>query len=414
MYVRHCLRTIIRRFSTSPRRRLHWKGGVFNNTIFVQRLQQGYSGNLWRYFNAPGNAFFVSTNIVTLTGMVLYSTACTMSRQASVVDSLENGFPVEKSSAQVSNKNEMPAKLKQVDLLEDETESQILRAPNSYLIKMTLFYLFYSFHVYKQALETGVDVENETLQQLLTNISKIKGDGLELSGAEDAKFYKQWKFEFKSLFRNLSKAQQFHLPKSESFPKDLRNILERLENSPMTYHSDFYEFYQSVNDISQRRLLQLWYYDNSRNFMKKNSFSNERIYEQMVFESSQWNNVLFERYLSILYDPTSHKFKTMFNNSYYNGISSVSLDTMLAILKGLITSNLSNKNDHIVKVVSLLRKNSVVNAKKNLRILLPTDDKQPLLDQIMTTEKRKQTYSAMARNPVALKLLSILGGVTQD
>lgn len=181
----------------------------------------------------------------------------------------------------------------------------------------------------------------------------------------------------------------------------------------MAFQSDFYEFYQSINDISQRRLLQLWYYDNSRNLLKQNNFSNERIYEQMVFESSQWNNDLFEKYISVLYQPSSRRFQSMFNN-YFKGMTSVSLDTVLGVLKGLIASNVQRKNDHIVKVVSLLRKNSVLAGKKKLRVIIPTEDKIPLLEQMMTADVRKNTYSVMAKNPVALKLLSTLGGVKSN
>ena len=70
---------------------------MFQSTPRLQKGQQRYSETLWKYFNAPGNAFFVTTNVVTLTGMVIYSTVSTMSRQATIIDSLENGFGVENS-----------------------------------------------------------------------------------------------------------------------------------------------------------------------------------------------------------------------------------------------------------------------------------------------------------------------------
>ncbi|QEU63043.1 Pet494 [Kluyveromyces lactis] len=447
MHLRCCFRSMARRFHTSRRITLQWKSRMFQSIPRLQKGQQRYSETLWKYFNAPGNAFFVTTNVVTLTGMVIYSTVSTMSRQATIIDSLENGFGVENSfdavyddkqnfavpkrpRSEVSwrersqlKKHAMEQRRSEVTgensnaaanvetisdpFLDSNPEGKGLQSANSYMVKMGIFYLFYSFHIYKKSLETGVKVNDKMLQKLLDNVSQNERD---LHDIQNAAFYKSWRHEFGALLKNLSKAQHFSVPKPESFPEELQDVFKRLSDSKMTFQSDFYEFYQSINDISQRRLLQLWYYDNSRNLLKQNNFSNERIYEQMVFESSQWNNDLFEKYISVLYQPNSRRFQSMFNN-YFKGMTSVSLDTVLGVLKGLIGSNVQRKNDHIVKVVSLLRKNSVLAGKKKLRVIIPTEDKIPLLEQIMTADVRKNTYSVMAKNPVALKLLSTLGGV---
>lgn len=439
-----------RRFHTSRRITLQWKNKMFQSTPRLQKGQQRYSETLWKYFNAPGNAFFVTTNVVTLTGMVIYSTVSTMSRQATIIDSLENGFGVENSldavyddkqnfavpkrprsevswressqlkkqameqrrSEVIGESNNAAADIETISdpFLDSNPEGKGLQSANSYMVKMGIFYLFYSFHIYKKSLETGVEVNDKMLQKLLDNVPQNEHD---LHDIQNAAFYKSWRHEFGALLKNLSKAQHFSVPKPESFPEELQDVFKRLSDSKMAFQSDFYEFYQSINDISQRRLLQLWYYDNSRNLLKQNNFSNERIYEQMVFESSQWNNDLFEKYISVLYQPSSRRFQSMFNN-YFKGMTSVSLDTVLGVLKGLIASNVQRKNDHIVKVVSLLRKNSVLAGKKKLRVIIPTEDKIPLLEQMMTADVRKNTYSVMAKNPVALKLLSTLGGVKSN
>ncbi|CDO94174.1 unnamed protein product [Kluyveromyces dobzhanskii CBS 2104] len=450
MHLGYGIRSVVRRLHAGRRLTLQWRNSMFQNTPRLSRGQQKFLGTFWQYFNAPGNAFFVTTNVVTLTGMMLYSTVSTMSRQANILDSLENGFGVESSldqnyedtkvavlpkrlRSEVSWKELSPIKQKEVQrrdpqpiiesnsiaanaeakedpALDSYTDQTGLQSPKSYMSKMAIFYLFYSYHIYKKSLETGVEINDKALNTLLTS---LPSDVNTSSTVQNAAFYKSWRHEFGVLFKNLSKAQHFNIPKPGSFPEELQEVFTRLSQNNMTSQSDFYDFYQSINDNSQRRLLQLWYYDNSRNFLKRNSFSSEKIFQQMVFESSQWNNDLFEKYISVLYRPGSHHFRSMFNN-YFNGMTSISLDTVLTVLKGLIASNVKHKNDHIVKVVSLLRKNSLVSSKKNLRIIIPTQDKVPLLEKMLTADVRKSTYLIMAKNPVALKLLSTLGGVKSD
>lgn len=379
---------------------------------------------------------FVTTNIVTLSGMMLYSTISSMTRQSDLIESLESGFPLEerlqsgddkyiKRPIEVQPKSPEKATLSvekvqnpfsdvlaQEDFRTEESQAKIdLSTTNSYFVKMTLFYLFYSFHVYKVSLQKDSEVNNETLKTLLSKLSDMNSVVMEM-GCDD--FYSTWKMEFRILLKNLNNSQQFHLPTPSSFPIELRETFQKLDSNPMVNHSDFFAFYESIDDISEKQLLQQWYFDNCKNFKKVNNYSNEKIYGQMVFDSSQWNEKLFEKYLKVIFKPNSSIFRSFFNNNYVNGIPSVSLVTILEVLKGLITCKLEWKNDHIVRVVSLLRRNSMFCGKKRgIRILIPTEDKEPLLEEILTPTIKKKAYSVMAKDPVALKLLSNIGKITQ-
>lgn len=422
------IRTSFRKFHSARSYYFNLRGSdlICGPNLKQRRINVG--ATLWRYFNAPGNAIFITTNIVTLGGMMLYSTLSTFYRQSTLINSLENGFPVEDRLEEISNTKHDPLRInalekhgnlsssfERLSSLESSVypggtvaskDLEEISTSTSYFAKMTLFYLFYSFHVYKASLQDISTVNNEILMSLIEKLPKMRFDDMRV---ECYDFYGVWKQEFSELISGLNKSQQFHLPKPSSFPEELQDTFKLLEENPMETHRNFYNFYHSVANAEQKQLLQQWYYDNCSKLKKMNNFSNEKIYINMIQDSSKWNERVFEKYLKLVFRPNSYRSRAMFNTYYINGFSSISLSTSLEILKGLLTSDLELKNDYVVQIVSLLRKNSIMASQEKVRILLPSQKKAEQMNELMTPDVKKKTFSVMAQDPVALKLLSSIG-----
>lgn len=379
---------------------------------------------LWTYFNAPSNIMFVTTNLLTLCGMLLYSSVSCMSRRSYVIDSLEAGASIENN---LPIKNDPITTSNQITRLSDgpyERYNDVYSwkhlnplSTNSQVIKMSLFYLFYSFHLYKDVVNNKVSEKYKLAsEEWKNNIQKLQNLSRENSVniGSISTFYNIWISNFDSIFRNLSKSQQFHLPNCTSFPKLLCEITNHLENTPITTLSDFISFYYSLHTQEDRQLLQSWLYDYGH-FLKFDAcMDSELFYIEMIKSAISWNESLFQKYVNVVLNPDDLHRRLFFNLHKKSGIFTVDITTMIEILKGLLITQNEKKSDHIIKIMSMMRKDSYyLSTRNSVRICLPTNEQQLLLTKLISPEMRRSSYEFISKDPAALSVLKTISNLNR-
>ena len=116
---------------------------------FRQGLRPTNMGRtLWRYFNAPGNVVFVTTNVVTLVGMMSYTTLQGIARERALQDYMQ--------SRAWEDEIDEPA-VAEIGPIRKYLENEILLPSNKppstchmQHAKMSLFHLLYSFYICQQ------------------------------------------------------------------------------------------------------------------------------------------------------------------------------------------------------------------------------------------------------------------------
>ncbi|AET38249.1 Pet494p Ecym_2528 [Eremothecium cymbalariae DBVPG len=427
---------------------------------------------LWRYFNAPGNVLFVTTNMLTLTTLYTYSIFSSYSRRSYVLDSLQHGFPIERDVGinvgteeminemfdneirEPSNgeEEEIPKIDNEYGCAEEEpvcidehempdpcliyTEPEVSEhmepvTPHSRFAKMSLFYLFYSYHLFKD-IRRQVDGSKSTPaeqndsywhEQNLQNRSEdVYNSANKSSHAEDyiendspLQFYDIWLTEFKQSFKNLSKSRQFHLLISKDFPNELSSFFRTLDANPMNSFADFFQIYQSSTSIEDKILLSSWFFDYGHHLSKSNCVNTEKLYCTLF--DKNFNDEDFEKYASIIFRPDDPHRKLFFGSKPYFGLQTASLESILQVLKTALKSNDPHKNDYIIKLMSLLRKHCYYNVSSNsVRILLPNSAHEEKISMSLCEQRRKESYQYIAKDPTALRLLSHItkGGMRQS
>lgn len=368
---------------------------------------------LWKYFNAPGNVMFVTTNIVTFTGIVAYHSYVSSGRER-ILD--EKILAIQTSIANDSNWNtrldsggsKRVKKIKEIlpavskkNISEDIEESPFeeyfankilleksgkIVSFNSQFAKISLFNLLYSYYLYKDVV-LGFNKKNKDPELLSkvwkSEVTTIQNDIQKKSSMATIKkipingFYELWREDFTKSLSNISESKVFNFPNWSVYPRHLQFMCEMLHDNNMNDIEDFKDFYHTFNDKSNelRKILRFWLFDNL-NLINKNKNKNSRInnsknesfYNELLSDSIH-DDQLFMKYASILLDPKKSMKRRIFFPSYsinYDNaveVPSASLDTLLNVLNGFIKiKELQGVEHHnsIIKLISLLKKDCIL------------------------------------------------------
>ncbi|SCU77607.1 LANO_0A00804g1_1 [Lachancea nothofagi CBS 11611] len=376
---------------------------------------------LWRYFNAPGNVMFVTTNVVTLVGIMSYTTLQGMARERAMQEYLQDKaweFSSEESSNVVSGKAAPFRKYKASDILLQKNGSPA--TCHMQHAKMSLFHLLYSFYLCRDATAPDQGLSENDSTEWIAEAQQLR-QGLPKGSQQVSPqtFYSIWRQEFDQLFSSLSRSQQFHMPNWTQYPHSLQAICQKLHDNELRTLSDFMQFYQSVKPGSIRALLRAWLYDNFRLFQVTTDVDNEGFYRHLV-QTCGNDRYLFTRYASILLNPDNPRRRAFFNRHSHEEMS-VSLDTVLEVLKGNLQAatgalNKSNCHESILRLVALIRTSCVTSrgsmGKPEVRVLLPDNNSQSWDSQNehrTSSKDRNACYKLVSQNP---ELMAVLGAIS--
>ncbi|CUS23407.1 LAQU0S09e04060g1_1 [Lachancea quebecensis] len=375
----------------------------------------GTGMTLWRYFNAPGNVMFVTTNVVTLLGIMSYTTLQSMAREQAIQDYLEHksleGDAVDGGFAHGS-----PIQKYQEEdiMLSKDQPPSFCYAQHA---KMSLFHLLYSFYVCRDVIsEKEVRGSSEwkgELENLRSEVPEKHG-----SYIPTRIFYHLWRSEFGQIFDSLSRSQQFHMPNWKHYPKSLQVVCQSLYDSELRTIADFIEFYKGVKQSSLKELLRAWFYDNMQLFQNTTDNDNECFYRDLV-QACENDEPLFNQYASIILNPGNPRRRAFFNRR--NQYSSASLETFVEVLKGNLRAaagavEKSYYHESILNLVSMLRTSCFLaqnpNGSREVRILLPgnTDaSDSPPYPHTSSTDKTA-CYKLVSENA---EVMAVLGAISK-
>ncbi|KOG97196.1 Pet494p [Saccharomyces eubayanus] len=428
-----------------------------------------YMRTLWRYFNAPGNLMFVTTNIITFTGIVAYNTMVTVSN--------ERVFEEQMIAAQMSlakQKEELetraldfPANHEQIKEADDanceqpaiersgedrsvKQQNEQLDSPirhysltdlvlnkearvadyDSQRVKASLFHMLYAYMLYRDTIQPNSDSPNHNSEEWRHEVELLTRDK-RLQGAHQRidVFYDLWNNQLDKIVTSPEKVQNFQLPNWSKYPTLLKFICTELHNNELTTLDEFKQFYGKVRSNEVKKLLGLWLYDHSFLF-PRNIYDNknqEVFYDTLISDSMQ-DNKIFQKYSSIVMNPDNERTQLFFPNIYAQPVNkpipSISLETYTRLLRGYITLQETNckydYNDNIFKLISILKMNCFLQHDKKIRtgasvrILLPRDeDRSPVLNTIPQAEK-KTCYQILSKNRDILALLKRISDIQID
>ncbi|CCE65780.1 hypothetical protein TPHA_0M02060 [Tetrapisispora phaffii CBS 4417] len=414
-----------------------------NTLLYISKNDYSATNILWKYFNAPGNVLFVTTNIVTFTGMVAYNTCVSNGKEnaldeniLSIQTALEKGpntsegislndYPIIDSELEryLPLRTEYPPNINAVPELDrkevEETEMSpfktitkedlqlegTARTVNfeSQLAKLSIFNLLYSYYMYKSVLYNikGRNKPNEgkfyntfnlwhketeemSEQYLASEAGESSVDKIPLNG-----FYSLWKTNFTNSIKSFSEVQNLKLPNWRIYPKNLQKLCESLYNNDMTIIADFAEFYHELNDDKYkevRNLLRLWLYDNMTLFKETNSKSK-------IFSNSSKYNL--------------RKIKHA-NEIFYNELLDDSKDDITLFLKySSIALNSQNKNRRNFMFPKLLIDSEKDNNSVTIQIDVPTISLETLLNVLDGFVRLKENKGIDCHDSI-VKIISML------
>ncbi|CAI4036143.1 hypothetical protein SMKI_14G3620 [Saccharomyces mikatae IFO 1815] len=428
-----------------------------------------YMRTLWRYFNAPGNLMFVTTNIVTFMGIVAYNTMVTVSN--------ERAFEEQMMAAQVSLakqredfetralslprdtelgeeeediKREQPAvgHAKEDRLVQEQNaqpDSPIkhytlrdlilnreakIADYDSQRAKASIFHMLYAYMLYRDTIQSKTETQNHSSEEWHHEVELLaKGEQIRGSHKRIDVFYDLWNKSFDKIVTSPEKVQNFQLPNWSKYPSLLKFICTELHDNNLKTLSEFQQFYGKVRSKEVKKLLGLWLYDHSFLFPHNlyDNKSEEDFYDILINDSIQDNNV-FQKYSSIVMNPYNERTQLFFPNiqtpSVNKPVPSISLETYTRLLKGYIHLQETNckydYNDNIFKLISILKLNCFLqrNKKKHagasVRILLPRDeDRSQILGTISQAEK-KTCYQILSKNRDVIALLKRISDIQVD
>ncbi|AEY98578.1 FAGL239Cp [Eremothecium gossypii FDAG1] len=394
---------------------------------------------LWRYFNAPGNVLFVTTNVVALTGMYAYSSLCAQPRHTELqvlqrdrvgrdeVVRLE-GSPGQELAARASAGTLRDGK----DIIGEQPWAQYTDvgewahvppvSMESRTMKMSLFYMFYAYYLYRDAgpwpkVPPSNPQANNTYWQQTVDALKRRVDRLcEGSSLPEEKprdsphaalFYSMWRAEFMGVFSNLNRAQQFHIPKHLRVHSDLHALSYKLEQNGLDDITEFLDFYRTRQSKEEKHLLQMWFFDFGHHLNSSSKVDTERLYRSLIGNWST-DERSFERHMRAFLSPDDPRRKIYFRNHIPEGLETASVDTVLKLLARLNKCQHIDKNDYVIRLISILRKNIYYSeSTDSIRVYLPSPKLQELTGSMDLT-KRKKALEVLSRDPNTLKVLSQL------
>ncbi|SCU92787.1 LAFA_0F12860g1_1 [Lachancea sp. 'fantastica'] len=371
---------------------------------------------LWRYFNAPGNVMFVTTNVVTLVGIVSYSTLQTMARERALQDYVEqsglSGEPVVEE-ARSSHQQESPMASYKAGkiMLPKSSPPQTCHMQH---LKMSLFHLLYSYHIYCDvvALEapSGSIEYNKEVEELRRGQMMEKHKA---SKTSPQAFYNAWSDEFEHELRNLNRSQQFHMPNWTAYPKSLQILCRTLYEKDMKTMADFKKFYRSIGSGNLRAILRSWLYDNSRFLQIETDFDSEAFYRDLI-RSCRSDNSLFKLYSSILLNSSNPRRYAFFQSQGQRPLT-VSLETILEVMKGnLLASTDTECYNSSLQLISMIRTNCIATqgagGKKEVRIILSDDDSSSDIPGKMSSQEKHECLELVSQNS---EIIAILGALSK-
>lgn len=432
--------------------------------LILNGSQEGLPRILWRYFNAPGNITFVTVNIVTFAGIVTYDSLISPTREHMLEEKLfiVQNIPTcgedtsfKKSYEDKNNdlcSEELQKRLDEVaenKTLEDRTSQESplpvysasslylerkgpqLAAYNSQVAKMSIFHMMYAYFLCKHVISDGSltystspYLESEFWKkevELLRNKDLPKHDSNNKSHGDEGRgfmnaFYSSWKHDFSNVFTNLHKSQRFHFPDWKYYPGNLRYICRKLYSNEMTTVEDFKQFYDAIESRDLKRLLRIWFYDYSH-LVKPIKGNMESFYGTLV-QDCHADDVLFNKYSSILLNPTNPRKYLFFTKHGIRDVPSASMDTVLCVLQGYVSLHEKQGKQHydsIVRLISMMRKDCFLvkhgkgsNSYREVRVILPKDEERQQLELLTRNLERKKCYQLVSNNPTAVKLLDMI------
>ncbi|CAR21339.1 Pet494p [Lachancea thermotolerans CBS 6340] len=334
----------------------------------------GTGMTLWRYFNAPGNVMFVTTNVVTLLGIMSYTTIQNMAREQAMQEYLEHkSFGDDTVDIELTQGSPRKRYRKENIKLSKNQPPSNCYAQHA---KMSLFHLLYSFYICRDVASEnevrGSSEWKEELDDLQDEVPERHS-----SHISTRMFYHLWRSEFGQIFDNLSRSQQFHMPNWKHYPGSLQVVCQSLYDSELRTVADFIKFYKGVKQGTLKELLRAWFYDNMQLFQSTSDNDNEYFYRYLV-QACENDEPLFNQYASIMLNPSNPRRRAFFNRR--NQYSSASLETFVEVLKGNLRAaagavEKSYYHESILNLVSMLRTSCFLaqnsNGSHEVRILLP-------------------------------------------
>ncbi|SCW00280.1 LAFE_0C00672g1_1 [Lachancea fermentati] len=365
---------------------------------------------LWRYFNAPGNLMFVTTNLVTLVGMMSYTTIHELTREQTGVEQInQDAEKILIETGDKSAENEPFKRYSEKDIRIHKGDPPI--SSYSQHAKMSLFHLFYSFYTYHGVLSAGKEAGtdwNREIAMIKESVYQNKRKTI-----SPYVFYQLWKQQFGEVLTNLSKSQQYHSPNWGEYPAGLQKICQAIYDNELRTLDDFIDLYNTVSVSSLKMLLQAWLYDNSYLFKVSTKTDNEVFYRDLL-KASSTDRVLFDRYASILLNNDNPRRKTFFNSHPKNGVLTASLETVIQTLNGTVTLaktalDKTTYNDWIIQLVSMIRRNCIISKEQKgsqaVRIILSDDHTDHLL---ASPAERSACYKLVSNNTEAMAALGAI------
>ncbi|SCU77465.1 LAMI_0A01244g1_1 [Lachancea mirantina] len=376
----------------------------------------GMGKTLWRYFNAPGNVMFVTTNIVTLAGIICYSTLTSIGRENSM-----NMCDLEPQDGLVA---ESPLKR----YSEGEIRLGDNKSPASSIaqhVKMSLCHLFYSYYMCRDVANGRHGDDVEDVSEWMKEVRAIQNEIPTISdkmNVPPATFYHVWKQEFVALLGNLNRSQQFHMPDWRQYPKDLQAVCFLIYHSDLRTLGDFIKVYNDVPYRSLRTLLRAWLYDNSHLFKVTNDIDNEQFYSRLL-RASVPDSPLFSKYASIILDPSNPRRRVFFNNRLREGTPTAALGTIVEVLNGL-KGNAQDafcttaRNDAVIRLISMIRADCIMARNKRgrneVRILLFQGSVDEIQQKRASSDERKACYRLVSEDARVMRVLNSLSELKNE
>ncbi|EHN00408.1 Pet494p [Saccharomyces cerevisiae x Saccharomyces kudriavzevii VIN7] len=426
-----------------------------------------YMRTLWRYFNAPGNVMFVTTNIVAFMGIVAYNTMITVNNERAFEEQMiaaqmslakqRKGFETgaltlsrdtELDDQEDDIKCERPAS-GHADPFVQEQDGQ-LDSPikhhtladlvsnkeakvadyDSQRVKASIFHMLYAYMLYRDTIQPKTEVQNHSSKEWRHEVELlIKGKQAQGTHQRIDVFYDLWNKKFDKVVTSPEKVQNFELPDWSKYPTILKFVCTELHNNDLKTLDEFKQFYGKVRSNEVKKLLGLWLYDHSFLFPRNlyDNESEEGFYDTLIKDSIQ-DNKIFQKYSSIVMNPYNERTQLFFPNIHTQPankpIPSISLETYTRLLSGYITLQETNckydYNDNIFKLISILKLNCFLqrNRKKhpaaNVRILLPKDEDRSQALSTISQAERKTCYQILSKNRDVIALLKRISDIQAD
>ncbi|CEP61084.1 Pet494p LALA0_S02e06370g [Lachancea lanzarotensis] len=402
------------RIHTRNIRSCHGQSGFNGRTSGLPPVK--IRSTLWRYFNAPGNVMFVTTNVVTLVGIMSYSTLQAVAREKALQDFMEQSelaAEVEPEEACLRFQQDSPMPNYEAGKIMLQKSNPPMTCHTQH-VKMSLFHLLYSYFIYcdvsTNERPSGSTRYNSEVQELRRGqIMKNR----KLPKASPRSFYEAWSHEFRDELSNLNRSQQLHMPNWTEFPPSLRILCRTLYDTDMKTMIDFKKFYRSINSKNIRAILRSWLYDNSHLLQVGTDVGSEAFYRDLI-RACRKDNSLFKLYSSILLNSNNPRRHAFFERHDQRSFT-VSLETVLEVMKGNLHAGTdAHCYDSSLQLISMIRTNCIATrgagGTREVHIILPDENSSSDTSGKMSSQERNECFKLVSQNP---ELMAILGTISK-